>query len=277
MFIATASFAILTAIVKYLSHIPAHELILFRSLISLVLSYVYLKRKKIPVFGNDKPLLIVRGVVGTGALLLFFLSIQKIPLASAATIQYLSPIFTAIIGVFYLKERLKPIQWLFFIIAFSGVYFIRGFEKAPDGQGLYILLAVVSAFLSGIAYNIVRKLKDSDEPVVIVFYFPFVAFPIMLIWSLFEWVTPQGTDWLWILLIGLLTQAGQVFMSKALQLEKASSMTNITFMGAIIALTFSIFIFKETYDFVNIAGIALIIIGVTGNIFSSNKEKNATS
>lgn len=277
MFIATASFAILTAIVKHLSHIPAHELILFRSVISLVLSYEYLKRKKIPVFGNDKPLLIIRGVVGTGALLLFFLSIQKIPLASAATIQYLSPIFTAIVGVFYLKERLKPIQWMFFIIAFSGVYFIRGFEKAPDGQGLYILLAVVSAFLSGVAYNIVRKLKDSDEPVVIVFYFPFVAFPIMFIWSLFDWVMPQGYDWLWILVIGLLTQAGQVFMSKALQLEKASSMTNITFMGAIIALTFSIFFFKESYDFVNIAGIALIIIGVTGNIFSNNKEKDAAS
>lgn len=166
---------------------------------------------------------------------------------------------------------------MFFILAFSGVYFIRGFEKAADGQGMYILMAVFSAFLSGIAYNIVRKLKDTDVPMVIVFYFPFVAFPVMLVWSMFDWVMPQGRDWFLILLIGILTQAGQVYMSKALQLEKASSMTNITFMGAIIALSFSIFLFKETYDFVNILGIALIIIGVTGNIFSGKSEKDETA
>lgn len=276
MFIATTSFAVLTAVVKYLSHIPAHELILFRSIISLVLSYAYLSKNKIPVFGNNKPLLVIRGIVGTAALLLFFLSIQKIPLASAATIQYLSPIFTAIISIFYLKERIKPMQWLFFMIAFMGVYFIRGFEKAPDGQGIYILLAVISAFLSGIAYNIVRKLKDSDKPLVIVFYFPFIAFPIMAVWSYFDWVTPQGIDWILILIIGLLTQTGQVYMSKALQLEKASSMTNITFLGAIIALSFSIFLFKETYAITTIVGIGLILLGVTGNIFSKSKEEDVS-
>ena len=70
--------------------------------------------QKIYVFGNNKGLLVVRGVVGSIGLITFFYTLQNIPLASAVTIQYLSPIFTTILGIFLVKEKVKPIQFVFF-------------------------------------------------------------------------------------------------------------------------------------------------------------------
>ncbi len=270
MIIATFSFSFLSVCVKYLKHIPAHELILFRSIISLVLSGIYLRKKQIPLLGNNKKLLILRGVCGTIALTLFFLAIHKIPLASAATIQYLSPIFTAIIGIYFLKEKVKNIQWLFFAIALSGVICIKGFDQ--NVNGFYVLIAVISAIFAGMAYNLVRSLKKTDHPVVIVFYFPLVATPIMVVWCLFDWVNPIGVDWLILILIGVLTQIGQVFMSKSLHLEKAAKTTSIKFLGTINALIFSIFFFKETYTWISIVGILLVSIGVIGNIYFSERK-----
>ena len=226
--------------------------------------------------GNNKRLLLQRGVYGTVALSLFFLSIQHLPLASAATIGYLSPIFTAIFAIHILKEPLKPIQWLFFAVAFSGVFLIKGFDS--NVQLVYVLAGVIASIFAGLAYNMVRKLKDSDHPVVVVFYFPLVATPIMAIWSALNWVQPIGWDWMVLLAIGILTQIGQVYLSKALHMEKAAPMTNIKFLGTINALIFSIFLFRETYTIINILGIILVSLGVIFNIyFSDHKTDNKTS
>ncbi|MEZ5003953.1 MAG: DMT family transporter [Chitinophagales bacterium] len=271
MLISTLSFSLMTVGVKYLKHIPFFELILFRSLVSLVLSFGYIKMKGLNPYGNNKSLLIQRGVVGTIALSLFFLSIQNLPLASAATIGYLSPIFTAIFAVYILKERIIPVQWLFFAISFGGIVLIKGFDG--NVSLVYVLIGVVASMLAGLAYNLVRKLKSTDHPMVVVFYFPLVATPVMLIWSAFNWVQPIGIDWLVLLGIGIFTQIGQYYLSKALHIENAGRMTSIKFLGTVNALLFSVFFFREHYSIVNLLGILFVVLGVILNIYFTSDKK----
>ena len=92
MLLAGIFFAMMNVSVKYIPHIPAIEIIVFRSIFSLIFSYLVLKKQKVNVFGNNKKWLIIRGVVGSIGLISFFYTLQNIPLASAVTIQYLSPI-----------------------------------------------------------------------------------------------------------------------------------------------------------------------------------------
>ena len=102
MLISSFAFSIMTLFVKFIDGIHAFEIIFFRSVFSLIFSLTYLKIKKIAPLGNNKKYLILRGVFGVTALTLFFITLQKIPLANAVTIQYLSPIFTAIFAIFAL-------------------------------------------------------------------------------------------------------------------------------------------------------------------------------
>lgn len=272
MGLATLCFSWLSVCVKFLHHIPAHELILFRAIISIFLSLGYIKKIKINPFGNNKKLLVIRGIWGTAALTVFFIAVQNIPLATAATLQYSAPIFTSFFGIFYLREKIRNIQWLSLAIAFAGVLLINGLDTAVDS--FYLFLALCSGIFSGIAYVVVRKLKDTDHPAVIVFYFPFIAVPIMGVWSLFDWVTPQGTDWILIILIGLLTQAGQILMTKALQQENAGRITSIQFIGTINAFIFSLLIFHEKYSIYSIIGMLLISAGVLVNIYITAQKKS---
>lgn len=169
MLLAVCFFALMNVAVKTLPHIPAIEIILFRSVFSFIASYLILKRKAVPVFGNNKKLLVIRGVVGSVGLITFFYTLQHIPLASAVTIQYLGPIFTSILGIFIVKEKVKPKQFLFFAIAFSGVIMIEGFDPRIDS--LFLAIGITSALFSGLAYNVIRKLKNTEHPLVIVFTF----------------------------------------------------------------------------------------------------------
>ena len=71
------------------------------------------------------------------------------------TIQYLAPIFTAIIGIFALREKVKSAQWVFYALAFAGVLLVEQFDSRVSY--LYLFFGILSAFCSGVAYNLVQN------------------------------------------------------------------------------------------------------------------------
>ena len=105
MFLAIFYFSLMNLCVKYLSHIPAVEIVFFRSLVSLTISWYILKKQRVPLLGNNRKILITRGVTGTIALIAYFITLQNIPLAGAVTIHYLAPIFTSLMGIAIVKEN----------------------------------------------------------------------------------------------------------------------------------------------------------------------------
>ena len=271
MLVSTFFFSLMNLSIKFVPHIPAFELIFFRALISLILSYVLIKHKGLNAMGNNKKFLLLRGFFGMLSLTTFFFTLQKMPLASAVTLQYLSPIFAVILAVFFLKENVHWIQWLCFAVAFAGVAIIRGFDARVEFP--YLVLGVLSAFFSGLAYNAVRKLKDSDHPLVVVFYFPLIALPFSIIACFFVWVMPVGIDWLWLILIGVFTQIAQVNLTYALQNERLASVSGLNYLGILYALFFGYFFFDETYNWIVLLGIFLVLTGVLLNFFLKAEKK----
>ncbi len=264
MLIATFTFTVMKVCVKFVPHIPAIEIIFFRSIISLGISYYFLTKQKVSLWGNNKPVLILRGVTGAIALITYFSLLQQIPLATAATLQYLAPIFTAIIGIFLVKEKVNPIQWVFFAISFAGVVVVQGFD--PRISLTHLLMGIVASFFMGLAYNFVRKLKTSEHPLVIIFYFPLVMLPFAGVWSSIVWVQPKGYDWLILLLVGVFTQIAQFFMTKSYQTEELNKVSILSYIGIVYALGFGWLFFDESFNWLTYLGMGLVILGVAGNI-----------
>ncbi|MFT6867424.1 MAG: drug/metabolite transporter (DMT)-like permease [Cyclobacteriaceae bacterium] len=264
MLIATFVFMVMKVCVKLIPHIPAIEIILFRSIISLVISYYFLARQNVSVWGNNKPILILRGASGAFALVTYFYLLQQIPLATAATLQYMAPIFATILGVFLVKEKVTPIQGLFFLISFAGVLIIQGFDARISY--FHLGVGISSALGTALAYNFVRKLKVSEHPLVIIFYFPLVVMPIAIIWSGFVWVQPQGWDWLVLLAVGLCTQIAQYFMTRSYQVAEVSKVSILNYVGIIYALGFGWLFFDETFNLMTYAGMGLVLAGVILNV-----------
>ncbi len=273
MLLAIFCFSVMNLIVKLLSDIPAMEIILFRSAISFVICVVGLKMQKVKGLGTNKKVLFLRGLFGGTALFLFFTTIQNIPLASAITLHYLAPICTAIVAWLVLGERLVPLQWLFFLISFIGVTMVKGFDERVDT--IYFVMGIASAILSGFAYNCIRKLKTSEHPLMVILYFPLVTLPISALYCIFyEWKMPVGLDWLYLLLIGILTQIAQLYMTKAYQIEEAAKVASVSYTGIVYALGFGFIFFQEVFNIYVFMGIALMLLGVILNVtFKSAKKE----
>jgi len=271
MLVAGVFFSLMNVGVKYLDNIPAIEIVFFRCLVTLVISYFMIKRLKISFFGNNKPILFLRGFFGVVALFLYFYSLQKMPFASAVTIMQLSPIFTTILAIFILKETVKLPQWLFFVISFIGVALIKGFN--PDIPIIYFIIALAASFISALAYNMVRKLKDTDHPLVVVFYFPLVATPIAGLASYLNWVNPNLKEFAILIGIGVATQIAQVNMTKALQLEEVAKVSIVRYLTVVYAIIIGYVFFKDDYGWNDLLGIVLVVLGVILNLLYINRTK----
>lgn len=273
MLISVGCFAAVNLMVKFLPHLPATELVLFRSLITFLLSYTLLKRKKVNPWGRNKKWLLIRGIAGTTALTMFFYTIQKMPLSAAVTIQYLSPFFTAFIAGLLLGEHTRWVQWLFFVISFIGIVVVKG--SSAQIPPVLLALGVISSMFSGLAYNSIRKLKN-EEPLVVVMYFPLVAFPIMVVFSFFNWVMPHGMDWMLLIGIGLMTQFAQLYMTKSYQLSEVNTVAPLKYIGVLFALTWDILLFDFIPNAQMYAGILLVIGGVVLNLRFKHQLKRRT-
>lgn len=272
MLLATLFFSLMNVFVKMVPNIPSVEIVFFRSVVSLVLSYFFLKVQGVSIWGNNKKILLFRGMSGAVALILYFSTLQLMPLASAVTIQFLSPIFSSILGVYIVKERVKPLQWLFYLLAFAGVVMVKGFD--PRITPMLFVIGIVSAFFSGLAYNFIRKLKLTEHPLVIVFYFPLVTLPVTGLISVFDWYQPEGMEWFILLLVGVFTQIAQYFMTKAYQAEELSKIASLKYIGLIYALGLGYVFFDETFNLLTYLGMTVMILGVILNVAYKNSLVN---
>lgn len=259
--------------------LPAHELILFRSIVSFVISFSIMKYRGIPILGTNRKWLLTRGFSGMIALTMFFYTLHHLPIAVASTIQYLAPVFTVVLAIFIMKEKVLTSQWFFIIIALIGAITIglSDFFEAESQQSIsvfWILIGILSAFFSGLAYNSISKLRETEETLNIVIYFPMLSIPIMSIWCLFDFAIPQGIAWLYILIIGVFTQIAQVALTKAYSYTDANSIAPFQYLGSIYALLLGYFIFDERLSLIAIAGIILILVGVILNLLVKSMKKN---
>ena len=147
---------------------------------------------------------------------------------------------------------------------------IKGFNSDIDIR--YVLLGLFSSVTSGIAYNLVRSLKEKEQPIVIVLHFQLVGTIIGFVGCFFDWRMPQGRDWLYLLMIGILTQLGQVSLTKSLQAERIAIVSSLNYLGILYALAFGIFFFGESYTLSIVTGIILVVSGVLLNIIFGKKE-----
>jgi drug/metabolite transporter (DMT)-like permease len=258
--------------VKYLNNFGAFQIVLFRSIGSLFFTFGFLLKNKISLAGNNKKLLILRGLVGVTSMSLFFMSTKYLPIGSAVSLRYLAPVFAAIFAVIILKEKIKPLQWLFFGLAFTGVLVLKGFDKEVSGYGL--MLVFISAIFSGLVYLILSKIGKSEHPVVVVNYFMIISTIVGLVGSINNWVMPIGKEWVLLSILGVFGYFGQVNMTKAFQMASTSQVAPLKYIEVVFTLIFGTFIFAEIYTFWSLLGIGLIIGGLVLNILYKEKYKN---
>lgn len=270
MIFSVIAFAIMNAVAKHLTHFNAYQIVFFRSIGTLVITVSLVLKNKIPFFGNQKKWLLIRGITGVISLTLFFQSLNYLAVGTAVSLRYTSPIFAAIFAAIFLKEKIKPLQWFFFLIALFGVVIIKGFGVDVNTTGL--ILVLLSAIFMGIIFVVIRKIGNRDHPLVIINYFMIMAFVFGGIMSINNWKQPNMIEWLLLLSLGVFGYVGQLYMTRAFQSDETSVIAPLKYLEVVFTILIGASWFGEIYNLYTILGIFLILIGLVYNIYLKNKS-----
>jgi len=241
------------------------EIVLFRGVITLGLSWGYLRRGGVSPWGTNRRLLLLRGTLGSIALMCFFSSIVHLPLGEATLIQNMNPVFATVLAATFLKEHLRTAEIVCLVASLMGVVFIARpavlFGASADAVNpAYIAVALTGAICSGSAYALVRRMRVSEHSLVIVFYLPLMSVPLSLPFALVDWQWPTLMEWVLLIGVGVTTQLAQVSMTRGLQMERTARATTVGYLQVAFAVIWGALVLGEIPDAWTLAG-AVTIIG----------------
>ena len=266
MVLSAASFCMMAVFVKMAGEtLPTIQIVFVRGLFTLVLTAFFLFREKIKPFGKHRKLLAARGLSGTIALFLVYESINRFPLSEATVIQYLYPLFTAIFAVLLLSEPMTKNVIIGLCSGFFGVYCLLGFplisENSIDIDSL--IIAVSGSLLTGLAYVLVKKATNLNEhPLVVMFYFPLITVPVFFPFIFSNWETPSLKSWLYLFLVGIFTQLGQLFLTYGYKELPAIKAAPISYIQVLFATIIGLLFFDEVINLNFIVGSIIVLFSI---------------
>lgn len=261
MLVAALGFAIMGALVKTAAQkFSAAELVFYRSLFGLISIWLFISIQKLPLATPHIGKHISRGLVGFAALVLFFYAIAHLPLATAITLNYTSPLFLALMMPFLLHEKPRKILLLALVIGFIGVSLLLK-PTIDRNSWLAGLLGLLSGVGAALAYVHVKQLGKVSEPDWrTVFYFTLISSIGAGCWMLLD--SFQDITWLDLLILsglGLSATIAQLAMTRAYRTGDTLVVASLAYVTILLASLFGILWWDEHLSLDAWLAIGLII------------------
>ena len=262
MIIATFFFAFMGMFVKlgspYFSEI---ELVFYRSFISLIFIILIIVNKKISLKTNFKKLHFYRSFVGFLSLLAFFYAISHLPLSTAISLNYTSPLFVALLITFFLNKKPSFYVCCLLLIGFFGAFLIL--KPTLIGNSAFAgFIGLLSGFGAGLAYLFMAQLGKVNEPDTrVVFYFTLLSSICAGLLMFLEDTNLEIFQHWWLLLgLGLSATIAQLALTKAYRVGNTLKNAGLSYLTILFSSILGLIVFSETLDILSLVGILLIII-----------------
>ncbi|MBN0988656.1 DMT family transporter [Amphritea pacifica] len=239
------------------AELPTEMIVFFRNLLGLMLFVPWMLRNGISVLHTTKlHFHLMRAGVGVTAMTCLFYTWGHLPLAQAALLKQTAPFFMPLIALWWLKERINLQVKLAILVGFIGVAFIINPTETAVNVG--ILIALFGACLGALAKVTVRRMRDTESPQLIVFYFALFAAVLSAIPA---WLSGAGLTLVqfgWLVLLAATSTVAQLLLSKAYGMAPAGQLAPYTYGSVAMAAVLGWLVWDEVLGLHTLLGILLV-------------------
>lgn len=175
---------------------------------------------------------------------------------------FINPLLNVVIGVLFLRERLRPLQWLSVAIAAAGVLWLT----AQYGRPPWIALALAASFA---LYGLIRKLVAVDSIAGLGVESAYLLLPAL---GLLLWSEAHGTGGFasgygafasgLLVLSGIVTALPLVGFAYAVRRIPLTSVGLLQYIAPTLQFLIGVFVLHEAFDRERLVGFALIWIAL---------------
>jgi drug/metabolite transporter (DMT)-like permease len=188
---------------------------------------------------------------------LFFVGISFLPLATASTIMFMSPVIVTVLSIPLLGEKVGPRRWMGIAIGFVGALVVM--RPGTDSLQLSILVVLAAAFTNALYQVFTRKLGMRDSPMTSLFYTGVIGALVTTIVAPFYWQPVAAVDWLLFVFAGIAGGIGHLCLIRAFRHAPASVVAPFSYSSLLWATSFGFVLFGDLPGVWTLSGAALII------------------
>lgn len=259
MLVTVFWFITLDAIAKYLlQSYPVTQVVWARFFFHLLTALVLMGTSLPRAIRSASPgLQLLRSLLLLATTTLFFLGVRTVPLATASTIMFLSPIFITVLSIPLLGEKVGPRRLMGVLFGFTGAVIVvrPGFDSISAG----LLFLLAGSFTNALYQVTTRHVRLYDEPATTLFYTALSGAAVLSFAMPFEWRPPDAQGWFLLVSIGITGGIGHLCLIRAFRLAPAAAVAPFTYTGLLWASLLGFSIFGEIPDLWTLLGAALII------------------
>jgi len=263
MLVSGFLFACMGVLVKLsAAYFSSIELVFYRSIIGFLIICVIVSVRHLPLSTLYWRNHCWRGLSGLGSVLMLFYCISQLPLATAVTLNYTSPLFLTLLTTMILKDHFHWLLAVAVVLGFAGVVLLLR-PSLQEDQWSGGLIGLASGFFAAIAYLNIRHLGNLGEPDWrVVFYFTLISTIITSIWMLFNTFHPiTPVNFLLLLGIGITATLAQLALTRAYRTGKILVVGTLAYSTVVFASLWGILIWGELLSLTSWFGIGLIVAG----------------
>jgi drug/metabolite transporter (DMT)-like permease len=234
------------------------QVLLLRSAAGLaVLTPFVIRQGVMRTLRPERPgLQVLRVALGSGEVALFYLAVSYLPLADTMTLWLAAPVWSALLAVLLLGERVNAGRWLAIAAGFAGVVI------ALDPTGASLSMPALLALLGSVLFagmTIAGRYLRGTPDVTLVAWQTLGALLMGLALLPFGWVTPSWADATLLCLLGIVAMVGHLCVTRSLKLAEASVVVPYQYTLIVWALVFGWLVFGDWPTPTMLAGSALIV------------------
>lgn len=276
---AVLFFTAVNMLIKLADHIPHVTIAFFRFGIGMALLGVLLLLRKVNLKVVNARLLLLRGLLGGSAVIIFYITLQKIGIATGVLLGYTFPIFSTIGGVIFLKQFVDGKRIAAIAGALSGIaLMVLPHEYSWSGALGWHLIAVLGAMLGGMAVVTIKKLRETDDSSIIFFAQCVIGFALVAIPAGSTSATALGwQDGVLLLGIGLAAALGQLLYTHAFRFVDVAAGSLMGLLVPVLSIQIGVFVFNETITPRKAMGMVVVLIACGCMAYWQGAEKRRES
>ena len=260
MFMSICAFSLMDVIVKWSVDYPIGQVLFFRGFFGIIFYFFIIPKERLHNFYQTKRagLHFLRCSSGLIALVSIFIALRELPLATVVSISFAAPIFTTILSIFLLSEKVGIFRWLAVLVGFAGILIIT--EPGISELNIYYLFPIV--FCLGLSYvAITIRQLSSTEPVWLISFYFSLSITLLSLFTIPQgWVMPSLNHLLLLSLIGIFGGVANLWLSQSYKYSEVSLVTPLKYLALVFAIIFGYFIWGEIPTIKTLIGAFLVII-----------------
>lgn len=259
--IAMAMITTNDAIVKHISQVFGIGQIMFiRGLLVCAVFAAIMAYRRQPVFNRNSlhRWNLARGLLELLATLFFLTGLSLLPIATASTLGFSSPIFLALMASVIIREQVGPVRWLVILVGFGGVLLIT--DPFAESANWAVVLPLVCAVFVALRDLVIRFVPADIPSHQVAFTNAWIVALGGGLYSLFQgWSFPPLDWYLWFGALAVAIYSGYVFNIMGTRLGELSFVGPFKYSSIVLAFVYGYLIWGDKPTAMMLTGAAVII------------------